>query len=92
MMTLLQNLNNYFPQYFAVTSHCIRCQQTFVHPSEFFNLGMSKKSQGAKSGEKGGWSIFVKDFFSQVADVLSDHLSKIPGTTLRNVFSLPNVP
>jgi hypothetical protein len=59
------SLENRFRQYFAVTSRwfgCQECQQIFV-PSRhfFFNFGKSQKSQGAKSGEKRGWSTFVTD-------------------------------
>jgi hypothetical protein len=31
----------------------------------FFNFGKSQKSQGAESGEYGGWSIFVMDFLAR---------------------------
>jgi len=50
----------------AVTfSRCVGCQKgqhIFVHCGHFFNFGRSQKSQRAKSGEKGGWSIFVMEF------------------------------
>jgi hypothetical protein len=46
---------NRFPEYLAVMSHCIECQecqQMFVILGDFFfNFGKSQKLQGAKSGE-----------------------------------------
>jgi hypothetical protein len=51
---LPESLENRFPEYLAVTSHCTGCQerqQIFVPSGHFFNFGKSQKSQGAKSDE-----------------------------------------
>jgi hypothetical protein len=40
------------------------------HFRAFFSFGKSQKSQGAKSGELGGWSIFVKDFLARKSRTL----------------------
>jgi hypothetical protein len=37
----------------------------------FFNYGKSKISQGAKSGELGGWFIIVMDFLARNSGILS---------------------
>jgi len=61
-------LDNSFPEYLAVTfSRCVGCQKVqkiFVPSGHFFNFGKSQKLQGAKSGEYGGWSIFVMEFLA----------------------------
>jgi hypothetical protein len=36
----------------------------FALSGHVFNFGKSQKSQGAKSGEQGGWSIFFSGFLS----------------------------
>jgi hypothetical protein len=45
---------NRFPDYFAVTSLCVECQESkeiFVPSEHFFNFGNIQKSQWAKSGD-----------------------------------------
>jgi hypothetical protein len=45
------SLENRFPEYLAVTSRSIECQQNSVASGHFLILERAKKSQGAKSGE-----------------------------------------
>jgi len=69
------SLENRFPEYLSVKfSRCIGCQkgqQIFVPSGHFFTFGKSQKSQGAKSGEWGGWSIFVTEFLARNSQTLN---------------------
>jgi len=68
-------LENRFPEYLEITFSryvgCQKCQQIFVPSGYFFNFGKSQKSQGAKSGGTGGWSIFVTQFLSRNSRTLN---------------------
>jgi hypothetical protein len=45
------NLENNFPEYFAVCFGCQECQQIFVPSKHFLILERAKKLRLAKSGE-----------------------------------------
>ena len=73
--TARNSLENHFLEYLAVTfSRCVRCQkgqEIFVPSGHFFNFGKSQKLRGAKSCEKGGWSVFVMEFLARNSRTLN---------------------
>jgi hypothetical protein len=83
-VTAGKRLESGFLEFLAATSD-VRSVSESLSPQDFYDFGQNQKSQGAKSGEYGGWSIFVLDFLARNSQTLN--LSRAGELSWRRIHS-----